>query len=242
MKIMSEQKKFQIVFVSKNNDFLITREESQIFEKQHENSDNIVNFAYVSNNKLPLADVYNNFILEHRNKKDINTLILMHADVKLNLDLLIQHINEVDGKYDIIGLCGCSKIKLSQKPFNWFTGSQAFPESRYGYVMHGEISQGTFFNFKYPSISDHEVACIDGLCIIFTSNALYNSDILFDNRFTFSHYDSDISLQAILQKKLKLGCIVQHDLMHYSVGKSILTEDFMKYEEIFKEKWKQYLI
>jgi len=48
-----------------------------------------VNFAYVSNNKLPLADVYNNFILEHRNKKDINTLILMHADIKLNLDLLI---------------------------------------------------------------------------------------------------------------------------------------------------------
>lgn len=238
---MNKQKKFQIIFVSKDDKFLISREETQIFEKQHENSDNIVNFVYVANNKLPLADVYNNFIIEHRNKKDIDTLILMHADVRLNLDKFIQHINEVDGKYDIIGLCGCSKITLHQKPFNWFTGSQVFPDSRYGYVMHGEIGKETFFNFKQPNITDHEVACIDGLCIILTSNALYNSDILFDNKFTFSHYDSDISLQAILEKKLTLGCIVQNDLMHYSVGKSILTEDFMKFEEIFRDKWKKYL-
>lgn len=231
-------KKFQFIFVSKDNIFLLSRDETTKFESMHPE----VTFAYVANNTASLADVYNEFILEHRKKKDVDYLVLMHADVRLNLEKLIQHVSNVEGKYDVIGLCGCSKISLAEKPLNWYTGSKKYPTYRWGCVTHGELkNQTSYFSAHSPDKMDAEVACIDGLCIIFTPKALYESDIMFDNTFKFNQYDTDISLQCVLQKKLKLGCIVEKDLMHFSVGKSILTDDFLKSEEKLREKWKQYL-
>lgn len=231
-------KRFQFVFVSKDDNFLFPREETNKFEIKHPE----VSFAYIANNTESLADIYNAFILDHRQKKDIDYLVLMHADVRLNLEKLIQHITNVEGKYDVLGLCGCSKISLSETPLNWFTGSKKYINYRWGCVTHGELKgQTSYFSIHTPDKMDAEVACIDGLCIIFTPKALYDSDILFDNTFMFNQYDTDISLQCVLQKKLKLGCIVEKDLMHFSVGKSILSDDFLKSEEKFREKWKQYL-
>jgi len=86
-------------------------------------------------------------------------------------------------------------------------------------------------------VLDHEAACIDGLCIIMLKKAIEESDILFDRTFSFSHYDTDFSMQCVLQKHLKLGVIVQKDLQHWSVGKSILTPEFMQSEEKFRAKW-----
>ena len=44
-----------------------------------------------------------------------------------------------------------------------------------------------------------------------------------------------------MQKGLKLGVIVQKDLQHQSVGKSILTPEFMQSEEKFRAKWNMQL-
>ena len=84
---------------------------------------------------------------------------------------------------------------------------------------------------------DAEVSCIDGLCIIFTKNAL-DSKIEFDeNLGAFDFYDTDLSMQAVVNYKLKLGVMVQKDLCHYSVGRSILTQSFLDTEEKFRAKW-----
>lgn len=103
--------------------------------------------------------------------------------------------------------------------------------------MHGEMkNQMSFFNAHTPDVTDHPVACIDGLCIIFGKKVI-KSDLLFDEQFLFDFYDTDFSFQCVMKYKLKLGVIVRKDLQHYSVGKSILTEDFLRHELDFRKKW-----
>lgn len=226
--------KTEFILVAKDNNFSMTREETAQFQNEH---DDVV-FNYVFNNTLHLADVYNSFIEKHRAMKDIDCLVLMHADVKFNIESLLKHIEEVNGKYDVLGLCGCSKMTVSASPLNWWTGSNPFPKYKWGCVTHGEFgNQLSYFSEHHPNVLDHEVACIDGLCIILLKKAIEESDILFDRTFAFSHYDTDFSFQCVMQKNLKLGVIVQKDLQHYSVGKSILTPEFMQSEEKFRAKW-----
>ena len=224
----------EFVIVAKDNDFKLERNMTAQFEAAHPN----VKFNYVSDNKLALADVYNTFIEQHRANKDIDCLILMHADVYLNIENLLKHIEEVKDKYDVLGLCGCSKISVGQSPLNWWTGSNPYPKHKWGCVSHGEIGNTlSFFSEHHPAVTDHEAACIDGLCIVLLKKAIEDSDILFDRTFAFSHYDTDFSFQCVMKKNLKLGVIVQKDLQHWSVGKSITTPEFMNSEKLFREKW-----
>ena len=53
---------------------------------------------------------------------------------------------------------------------------------------------------------------------------------------SFDFYDTDISMQAMM-KGLKLGVVVRKDLTHFSVGKSILTKQFLENELKFRQKW-----
>lgn len=230
--------KTEFVIVAKDDNFSLTREETTMFEKHNQD----VVFNYVSDNKLSLADVYNSFIEKHRATKDIDCLVFMHADVRFNIESLLNHIEEVNGKYDVLGLCGCSKMTISASPLNWWTASNPFPKHKWGCVSHGELgNQLSYFSSHHPMTLDHEVACIDGLCIILLKKAIEDSDILFDRTFEFSHYDTDFSFQCVMQKSLKLGVIVQKDLQHYSVGRSILTPEFMQSEQKFRAKWNMQL-
>ena len=232
-------KKFEFVFVSKDDDFKFDRDTTVKFENEHPN----VKFNYVANNTNSLAVVYNTFINQHRKDKDIDFLVLMHADVSLNLESFLQHLEEVENKYDVIGLCGCAKISVSQQPLNWYCGSRPFPETRWGCVRHGELGgEPSFFSHHHPNILDHEVACIDGLCIVLTKKALEESDILFDPMFSFSHYDTNFSFEAVMKKHLRLGVIVQKELQHWSVGKSITTPEFLESEKKFRAKWNMWII
>jgi hypothetical protein len=40
-----------------------------------------------------------------------------------------------------------------------------------------------------------------------------------------------------MREKLRLGVIVEKSLEHYSIGKSILTKDFLIHEVDFRKKW-----
>jgi hypothetical protein len=151
----------------------------------------------------------------------------------------MSQLETTSGKYDLMGFCGCSKISVGQSPLNWYCGSIPFPEYRWGCVTHGEIgNQTSFFSAHHPNITDHEVSCIDGLCIIFTRKAI-DSGLRFDENLSpFDFYDTDISMQAILKYNLKIGVLVRKELQHWSIGKSILTPEFIKNEDIFRAKWK----
>ena len=197
-----------------------------------------IDVEYISNNIDGLPKVYNRVLAEERAIKKHDYLVFMHADVSFNTRSFIEHLKDVGSKYAVIGLCGTSTFNVSQSPLNWWTGSNPTPYEKWGCVTHGELGdQTSYFSEHSQNVMDREVACIDGLCIIFTRQAL-DTDMQFDESLgEFDFYDSDISCQTLMKYKLKLGVMVQKDLCHYSVGRSILTPSFLDNEAKFRAKW-----
>lgn len=192
-------------------------------------------FKFIEDNAKPLAEIYN---AELDRLGGFDWVALMHADVSLDTVGLAEHVESVAGKYDLIGLCGCDKISVGQTPLNWFCGSRPYPDHRWGYVRHGELGGAeSFFNAHHPGVTDHQVSCVDGLCIFLSAKAV-KAGLRFDTGLgAFDFYDTDISLQAVMKYGLKAGVVVRKDLVHSSVGKSILGKEFLENERKFREKW-----
>lgn len=190
------------------------------------------------NNSQSLAEIYNSELSKIRNStQKFDFILFIHSDVQIDIDHLISHLYECKDKYDVFGLCGTEVTNVSQSPLNWFTSSRFAPNKRWGCVHHGELGNTeSFFNSDRFNITDHAVTCIDGLCIVFGENAI-KSDMIFDTAFKFDQYDTDISFQTILTYKLRLGVIVERSLCHFSVGKSILSDQFLLTEITLREKW-----
>ena len=191
--------KIKFIVVSKDTSFKMTKDKfSSIGE------DDVVDFEYVQCNVVPLPAIYNKALREERANRTYDYVALMHSDVSFNPEAFMKHLREIGEKYDIIGLCGTSIFNVSQSPLNWWTGSNPTPYAKWGCVTHGELGdQTSWFSEHSPNIMDAEVSCIDGLCIIFTKNAL-DSKIEFDeNLGAFDFYDTDLSMQAVVNYKLK---------------------------------------
>lgn len=228
----SENPRFLISIVSKNEDFSISEEARTKFEEKFPGS--LVSLT--PNNSVNITLV-NNLMIDKAALEGFDFLVMMHSDVDLNLINLANHIIECKDKYDVMGLCGCEKISISECPLNWFCGSRKFPEHRWGCVCHGELgNQVSFFSGDRFQITDHRVSCIDGLCIIFTRNAI-NSGLRFDEKLRFNCYDTQISLDAVMNYKLRLGCIVEKNLKHFSVGRSILGTEFLEDELVLRNRF-----
>ena len=226
--------KIKFVIVSKDTNFKLLNED---FNKAHDIAD--ISTVFIENNTKSLASVYNNQLQQIRiNNEYIDYLVFMHSDVSFNIRSFITNLNSVGPKYDALGLCGTSTMNVSQSPLNWWTGSNPTPYDKWGCVTHGELGdQTSYFSSHSPNVMDHEVSCIDGLCIIF-NNKVINSDIKFDENIgKFDFYDTDISFQLVMTYKFKLGVMVCKDLCHYSIGKSIMTNDFLENELKFRQKW-----
>lgn len=228
--------KILILMISKDENFAINNMQLQNFYAKWPEYIESVKFQKEINNMVALPILYNKVVNNAKNDK-YDFVVLMHADVSLSLIDLVMDIERCKDKYDVIGLCGCSKIDVNQTPLNWFTGSRNFKNDRWGSVRHGEIGNSlSFFSAHSPDVLDHSAACIDGLCIIFGPKAL-NADLKFDEHLHFNCYDTQISFEALLSKNLKLGVIVEKSLQHYSVGKSILTDEFLNDEVILRKKY-----
>lgn len=225
--------KIKFIAVSKNNEFKMSKE---ALEKGQDGIECEV--VQIADNTEPIARVYNKFL--DKEKKDIkhDWLVFMHADVSFNPDMLLPHMRDAGPKYDLVGLCGTSHFSIGSSPLNWWTSSNNDPSSKWGCVTHGELGdQTSWFSSHSPSVMDAEVACIDGLFIAFSKKAL-ESELRFDEQYDgFDFYDTDISMQAFMKLKLKIGVLVQKDLCHYSVGKSILSPHFLANEAKFRKKW-----
>ena len=223
----------KFIVVSKDSGFKMLRDR---FNTSIE--DVSIDVEYIPNNSDALSKVYNKRLDDERKTMSNDCIAFMHSDVSFNIDNFVLHLKDVAPKYGLIGLCGTSTFNVSQSPLNWWTGSNPTPYTKWGCVTHGELGdQTSFFSNHSPNVMDAEVACIDGLCIIFTKKAL-ETDMRFDESIgKFDFYDSDISCQALMKYKLKVGVMVQKDLCHYSVGRSILTPQFLDSEELFRKKW-----
>lgn len=227
--------KWKFVIVSKDAKFKLPPEKFDEVASLGE-----IDISYVDNNTKPLAEVYNTYLEVERGPAGtkLDYLVFMHSDVAFGLEGFIKHIEKVSEKYDILGLCGTATMNAMQSPLNWFTSSRLNPDKRWGCVMHGELGNHmTWFSQHSPDVGDHEVACLDGLCIIFTKKIILDRSIRFDPSVgEFDFYDTDLSMQAMMSG-LKLGVAVRKDLIHFSVGKSILTPHFLENEIKFRKKW-----
>ena len=227
-------KKIQFIFVSKDDKFNLSVDETDKFHSQNPS----VEFVYVSNNKKSLAIVYNEFIDKTRLNHTYDYLVFMHADVSIDLNKFVSDIINFGDNYDAMGLCGCAKLSVSETPLNWFCGSRQFPLDRWGCVTHGQIGNSTsFWNSHHPTVSHHRVACVDGLCLILSRSILENTDLRFDPQFDFNCYDTDFSFQVVIKYKMRLGVLVEKSLNHYSIGEQISTKKFAELELKLRQKW-----
>lgn len=223
---------FHFTIVSKDDEFCLPKESINGFLQKHPGS-SITKYA---NNKEKITILYNKEI-ESSIKSGYDFSVMMHADVNVDLDSMVSHIEKCSGKYDVMGLCGCEKISVSESPLNWFCGSSKFPHGRWGCVTHGELNNSTsFFNFDRKNVTDHQVSCIDGLCIILSKKSM-ESGLRFDENLSFNCYDTQISFDSIINFKLRLGVIVEPSLIHFSVGRSILQDSFLDEEIILRKRF-----
>ena len=123
--------KIKILTISKNEKFNLTKIDG-------------LEYVEIPNNTKKITTLYNEQL---RISSEYDFLVCMHGDVDVDLNHMIPHMIECSKKYDIMGLCGCQKINVSQSPLNWFTGSMFNPECRFGSVIHGEDNnKRTFYN------------------------------------------------------------------------------------------------
>ena len=235
--------KIKFVFVSKDNDFLMSDDDFSSVMKSDSLS---VYTEFISDNKIDIPTIYNQTIGSSINPNthtcDFDYIVLSHADVKFNPVSFISHLIWIDGKYEMIGLAGTKNLNEYSSPLNWFVGSNQFPYSRCGDVTMTDKNGSEvrcFYNQYKPEIKDTEVACIDGLCIIL-SKKLINQGFKFDESIApYDFYDTDSSFQVIFQYKGKLGVMVE-PVIHKSEGIGILKPEFLEYEKKFRKKWKPY--
>ena len=216
--------KIEVLIVSANGKFLM----------DPPSVDGVEVFKVINDAGEPITSVNNSFIDRFSGDPDVGALVFMHSDVNLDFPAFISHVRECSGRYDVMGLCGCESIKISMSPLNWFTGSLHMPEKRWGCVTHGELGNKTsFFSLDRKDIRDHEVACVDGLCLVMTRKAI-DSGLRFNKNLKFDCYDTNLCLAAIMRHHLKVGCLVETSLMHQSVGKSILGNAFLENERAMR--------
>lgn len=210
-----------------------TKEEIEQLKKE-----NIAEIHIVTNlnNTYTLTQFGNKMIEESKDYYDY--LILMHADVDLSLNEFVKHLIETKDKYDIVGLAGTKKLFISQSPLTWFTGSHKYPKERYGRITHNHdgMMLESFFSRDKPDVFDTEVLTIDGLLMCFNKKTLQNEKARFDEQFTYDFYDLDFCLNAQVNTDLKIGVFVQPTI-HNSLGKSVLTEEYLDPERKFRIKW-----
>ena len=210
-----------------------TREDIEKLEKE---DIALVHILYCPDNKLTLTQFGNKAIEECKDEYDY--LILMHSDVDISIYDFVKQLLKNKEKYDIVGLAGTKKLFISQTPLTWFTGSNKYQNERYGRITHNHngMMLESFFNREKPDVFDTEVITIDGLLMCLNKKTMQNEKARFDEQFTYDFYDLDFCINAQVNTDLKIGVFIM-PAIHNSLGKSVLTEEYLIPERKFRAKW-----
>ena len=150
-----------------------------------------------------LSAVYNAAIEEA--KEDPAILIFIHDDVYLSDYYWAERLLEGLRVFDIVGLAGNRRREHRQASWMYLNGEfkRDKDENLSGVIGHGE----GFPNLIELSVygpPGQQVALLDGVMLAARSEALIESGLTFDTRFTFHFYDMDFCRQAEL-RGLRMG-------------------------------------
>jgi len=201
-----------------------------------------INSRYFLENKESLPTVYNLAITKAL-KDDVDWIILAHDDIQL-LDNPIERLEELDGKFDLVGVAGTSKIEL-KSPALWHLMGGGFGSGNlHGCVQHLVQKYGVNADDRYFSRSvptnfgpyPHRVVMIDG--VFMALNLKTMRDMRFDDYCPskFHFYDLDFSLNCHMNGyRVGVGAI---PITHESPGLREFTDDWKSGEQYFLNKYK----
>lgn len=218
----------------------------RVIERTQEGYD-IYNFdlTVVEKNKMGLSELYNSMLFKHTMMwKEIilppnDNIVFMHDDVEIHDAFLIEKLKKAHETYDIVGLAGAVsqnyKASFGGKHL-WHLSSNDNRKDLRGIVAH-YFPQG-YYNSVFFGRTPAEVSVIDGLFISIKTSSLKDGNVsLFDNDFTFHHYDMAMCINA-KKRGLKIG-VWPIFVIHHGLGE-FDTPIWNNSNKIFKNKYESY--
>lgn len=179
-------------------------------------------------NKEGLPKVYNQFLTEeYRGYK----IIFVHDDVLIDDLFLEEKLDIAFQKYDIVGLAGCKKCKLSSEMVAWHLMCER--DDMVGEVCHSKDKK--YWTTVFGP-TDSRALILDGLFLAVDVSRLLDTNTKFDENFDFHHYDITFCLRAN-QNRLKMG-VYPIKVTHFGLGDSMMSEAWQKSSLKFKELYK----
>jgi GT2 family glycosyltransferase len=186
---------------------------------------------FKENNTISLAKNYNKAI-DFALKERFDYLVLCHDDIIIETDIN-KKIPRLMNDFDVIGVAGTVECKL-QEPALWHIMGGGFGSGKlHGAVAHGNAEQKQMTAFgPYPK----RVVLIDGVFMCIKREVFKN--IRFDEECPskFHMYDLDYSLSCHkADYRVGVGDVM---ITHSSPGLREFTDEFLKGQEWFLNKWK----
>jgi hypothetical protein len=196
--------------------------------------DGDIQFDIHFKNKKGLPALYNQYINE---KYKNEYVIFVHDDVQIADMFFYEKIVKGLNQYDIIGLAGTTKIVNKNTPAWHIMSGWLDPAVGKKYCV-GEVAHkfpdGNITTSLYGPAWGRALL-LDGLFLGLKIESLLKSNCIFDEDFSFHHYDLSFCLRAN-EAKLKMG-IIQLFCYHAGLGDSMHTEEWRNSAAIFKQKY-----
>jgi hypothetical protein len=162
---------------------------------------------------------------------DVDWLILSHDDIQL-LDNPIERLEELEDKFDLVGVAGTSKIEL-KSPALWHLMGGGFNSGNlHGSVYHDIDGKRFPSQFGYYP---HKAVMIDGVFMAMNRKVMENMKFDEDNPAKFHFYDCGFSLDCHLNGyKVGVGHIL---ITHESPGLREFTDEWRAGENYFLNKY-----
>ena len=183
---------------------------------------------FVSENKEPLAKVYNKLLKER--EEDYDAVIFVHDDVILEHDPT-PNLNQYFDHYDVIGVAGCSRVEIKEPALWHLMGGGFNSPNLHGFAGHIHDGHKRMTSFgTYPQ----RVLYIDGVFMALNKNAIDRAE--FDEKCPSKfHYYDLLGCDIFRERGLKIG-VTGISITHQSHGLSEFTEDWKIGQDYFINK------
>jgi hypothetical protein len=184
-----------------------------------------------SASKEGLSHCYNQVLHDPSNLDKI--ALFVHDDVVIDDMFLYEKL--VNSPYSITGLAGATSFNKKNDNLAWHLCAPK--EHHVGEVAHAHIdwrNNTTYWTSVFGKTTSRALV-VDGLFICCNIKDVASKGLSFDERFKFHFYDLSFCLRA---NALQVKCgVLPIKVTHYGLGDSMLTEDWKKYNEEFRNAY-----